>query len=71
MVTDYESEVKLQSTGCIGSLTQIGRHSITLTWVPAHEGVMGNEVADECAREGSGLARLRFWVGPLAGVRHF
>lgn len=50
--------------GCIESLTQIGRHSITLTWVPGHEGVRGNELADECAREGSGLQ-----VGPLAGVR--
>lgn len=38
---------------CVESLGQIQRHEVCLTWVPAHTGIMGNELADECARKGS------------------
>jgi hypothetical protein len=38
---------------CISSLYRIRHHSIKLVWVPGHSGVVGNELADVCARKGS------------------
>jgi hypothetical protein len=36
------------------SLTQLARHNrIQLIWVPGHEGIVGNETADQLARTGS------------------
>jgi ribonuclease HI len=36
------------------SLTQLARHTrVQLIWVPGHEGIVGNETADQLARTGS------------------
>jgi len=35
-------------------------HAVGLYWVPGHAGVLGNEIADELARDGSALK----FVGP-------
>ena len=40
---------------CIRSLTLIGYHQVKLVWVPGHQGIRGNEKADECAVRGSSL----------------
>jgi hypothetical protein len=39
---------------CHRSLTQLARHNrVQLIWVPGHEGIVGNETADQLARTGS------------------
>jgi hypothetical protein len=39
---------------CHQSLIQLGKHNrVPLIWVPGHEGVVGNETADQLARTGS------------------
>jgi ribonuclease HI len=39
---------------CRKSLNQLANHNrVTLMWVPGHEGVEGNEIADQLAREGA------------------
>jgi ribonuclease HI len=39
---------------CHQSLIQLGRHNrVQLIWVPGHEGIDGNELADQLARTGS------------------
>ena len=37
---------------CITALRQLENNKVTLMWVPGHEGIMGNEIADSLAREG-------------------
>ena len=39
----------------IRSFTFIIYHQIKLVWVPGHQGIRGNEKADECAVRGSSL----------------
>lgn len=39
---------------CIQALNQLGaRNTVTLSWVPGHNGINGNEIADELARNGA------------------
>jgi ribonuclease HI len=39
---------------CHQSLTQLAKHNrVQLIWVPGHEGIDGNETADQLARTGS------------------
>jgi ribonuclease HI len=39
---------------CHQSLTQVARHKrVQLIWMPGHEGIVGNETADQLARMGS------------------
>jgi ribonuclease HI len=39
---------------CRQSLTQLASHNrVQLIWVPGHEGIVGNETADQLAKTGS------------------
>ena len=50
---------------CLGCLDELARHnSVQLVWVPGHEGVLGNERADELAKKGADTSftgRARTW----------
>jgi len=69
--TDALSSCKFSSAlvlQCFRALeTPSEKYEVDLTWVPAHSGVLGNELADELAREGSSSK----FVGPEPAVgRH-
>jgi ribonuclease HI len=61
----HDSQVAIKALGkyqitlklvwdCHQFLTQLVRHNrVQLIWVPGHEGVVGNEMADQLARTGS------------------
>jgi len=61
----FSSALVLQCFRALETLSE--KNEVDLTWVPAHSGVLGNELADELAREASGSK----FVGPEpAGGRH-
>ena len=46
---------------CVNALNEVGsQRNLILAWVPSHEGVKGNEAADDLTRQGSS----RQFVGP-------
>jgi hypothetical protein len=46
---------------CYQSLIQLARHNtVQLFWVPGHEGIVGNETADQLARAGT----EHLFIGP-------
>jgi hypothetical protein len=51
-------ELKIQTNlyaNCQQSLIQLAKHNrVQLIWVPCHEGIIGDETADQLARTGSG-----------------
>ena len=67
-------EIRSELVGeCIRSLNQLGKdNTLLLIWVPGHQGIKGNEIADELARKGASSALMgpepfmrRPWVMPL------
>lgn len=55
------------------ALTRLGRNkNIILSWIPGHQGIHGNEVADVLARKGAAMAPLGQVVGvPFAVGKRF
>jgi hypothetical protein len=50
----YKIIISIYITFCHQSLIQLNKHNrVQLIWVPGHEGVVGNETADQLARTGS------------------
>jgi len=51
---------------CIQALNKLGKlNKITLTWVPGHQGIFGNEIADKLAKLGTQEDLVLWVIGPF------
>jgi Ribonuclease HI len=62
----YKSKLVLECLGCLNELAT--HNSVQLVWVPGHDGILGNERAEELAKKGADTP----FIGsePILGLPH-